>query len=223
MKNVLIVAPHADDETLGCGGTILRHIAAGDSVHWLLVTTMSGSASYTEQQISNRQSEIKKVAASYQFSSVIQLNFAPAMLDTLPKSQLIGTISNEISTLEPSIIYVPYRNDAHSDHEYVFDATLACCKSFRAPFVRQVLAYETMSETDFGFKPEDGGFRPNYYVDITDFLQQKLQILNIYSSEVAQFPFPRSEQALQALSMVRGSQCGVNAAESFMMLREIVK
>ena len=116
---------------------------------------------------------------------------------------------------------MPYRNDAHSDHAAVFDAAVACAKTFRYPSVRSVRVYETLSETEFGIRSDDPGFRPNLFIDISPFLEQKLKIMNIYASEMAEFPFPRSDTAIRAQASVRGSQSGVLAAEAFMLLKEI--
>lgn len=221
-KVVLVVAPHADDETLGCGGTILRFAQSGAQIHWLLVTGMAEHFGYTEKQVQKRLEEISLVAEKYGFAQVHQLNFKPAALDTMPKGELIGALSKVVSQVKPEEVFTVFRNDAHSDHEVVYDAVMSATKSFRYPFVKRVLAYETISETDFGMKPEDGGFRPNVFVNISDYLEQKLTILEVFESEVGEFPFPRSRIALEALARVRGAQCNHLAAEAFMLVKEIV-
>jgi LmbE family N-acetylglucosaminyl deacetylase len=221
MTKILVVAPHADDESLGCGGTILRHISEGDDVHWLLVTGMSQESGFTETQIKTRQEEIAQVHARYGFSDRHELNLPPAALETLPIGDIVSKISKVIKKIEPEIVYTVYRNDAHSDHEIVFDGVMSSTKSFRYPFVKRVLAYETISETDFGMKPEDGGFRPNVFNNISDFLEEKLDILEIFESEMGDFPFPRSKKALSALAQLRGVQSNCEAAEAFMLIKEI--
>ena len=220
-KNILIVAPHADDETLGCGGTILKLLAKGYSVHWLLVTGMSSLSGYKIESIDKRSDEIAKVTASYGFTSVTELGFPPAQLETLPKGDIIQAISSVICDIQPEQIFTAYRNDAHSDHEIVYDAVMAATKSFRYPFVKRVLAYETISETDFATKPEDGGFKPNVFIDIEPYIEMKLEILKIFESEIGIFPFPRSLEALNALAMLRGVQCNAKAAEAFMLIKGI--
>ncbi len=222
MKTALIVAPHADDETLGCGGTILKLVKQGYQVHWLLVTGMTESAGFSSVQIKIRKAEIKKVAKAYGFAATYELELPPASLDTLPKSDIIVPISSIVSRVKPSLVFTVYRNDAHSDHEIVFDAVMSATKSFRYPFIKKVMAYETMSETDFGLKPEDGGFRPTVYFDISKYLSRKLDILEMFESEIDDFPFPRSRIALEALAKVRGVQCNVEAAEAFMLIKEIL-
>jgi LmbE family N-acetylglucosaminyl deacetylase len=126
-----------------------------------------------------------------------------------------------VQKIKPDTLLVPYRNDAHSDHAAVFDAAVSCSKSFRYPSVRSVYVYETLSETEFGLRTDDPGFRPNLFVDISNFLEQKLQIMRMFEGEMLDFPFPRSETCIRAQAALRGSQAGVHAAESFMILKEI--
>jgi N-acetylglucosamine malate deacetylase 1 len=119
----------------------------------------------------------------------------------------------------PDEVLLPHRGDVHSDHRVVFDAAAACTKWFRYPSVRRVLAYETLSETDFALPPQDA-FVPNYFVDISGHLEAKIAALRIYESELGQPPFPRSVEAVRALATVRGAASGFHAAEAFQLLRE---
>lgn len=220
-KVILIVAPHADDETLGCGGIILRNIEAGAEVHWLIITSMKEEYGYTKEQVKKRKNEIAFAAKSYNFTQIHELGYQPAFLDTKPKGDIIGSISKIVNVVRPEEVYTVFRNDAHSDHEVVYDAVMSATKSFRYPFIKRVLAYETLSETDFGMKPEDGGFKPNVFFDISEHLEQKLNILEMFESEVGEFPFPRSRIALESLARVRGAQSNLLAAEAFMLIKEI--
>ena len=119
----------------------------------------------------------------------------------------------------PEEVFVPHRGDVHTDHQVVFDAVGACCKWFRYPSVKRVLAYETLSETEFGLNPQ-AGFQPNVFVDISLFMERKLELHKIYQSELGEFPFPRSETAVSALAQYRGATSGFEGAEAFMLLRE---
>lgn len=222
MKKVLVIAPHADDETLGCGGTILRYVEDGYEVHWLLVTSVAEQYGYSLNKVNERRQEIIVASEMYGLSSVYELGLRPAALDTVSKGELISGISKFINQIQPEEVYTVYRNDAHSDHEAVYDAVMAATKTFRYPFIKRVLAYETISETDFGMKPEDRGFRPNVFIGIGDQLERKLEILEIYESEIGEFPFPRSRMAVEALARLRGAQSNQMAAEAFMLLKEII-
>jgi LmbE family N-acetylglucosaminyl deacetylase len=220
MKNVVVVAPHPDDETLGCGGTLLRHKEQGDAVHWIIVTEMLEEHGFSPERIAARDREIQEVAERYAFQSVVRLGFPTTKLDEIPMSELVGKMSEAFQNIRPNILYVPYRGDVHTDHQYVFDAAVSCSKWFRYPYVEKILVYETLSETDFGMDPDTNGFRPNVYVDISRFLDQKLKIMQVYQSEIGEFPFPRSMETIRALASIRGSSGGFAASEAFMLLKE---
>ncbi|TRY30950.1 PIG-L deacetylase family protein [Aliiglaciecola sp. M165] len=220
MSKVLVIAPHPDDETLGCGGTLLKHRANEDELHWLIVTDMSASSDYSQYDKLKRQEVIENVTHEYNFLSRMQLSYSPASLDEIPKRELVGKISEAIQRVCPEILYIPYRNDVHSDHEVVFDASVAATKQFRMPSIQEILAYETLSETDFCLKPGNV-FSPNYYVNIDGFLEKKKTILSLYQSELGEFPFPRSLEAVDALAKVRGVQANVIASEAFMLLKKV--
>lgn len=223
MSDVLVIAPHADDEVLGCGGALLRHRAHGEQLHWLIVTDRKTTEGYSEAQVLRREEEIRRVRSAFGFSSVVRLGLTPAHLDALPLLDIVSGIGRAVKELAPSIVYLPFRGDIHSDHRVVFDAGVACTKWFRYPSVRRVLCYETISETDMGANPESLKFTPNYFVDIGVHLERKLEICSIYDSEMASFPFPRSPDAIRALAQVRGAACGAMAAEAFMLIRENVR
>ncbi|TPQ25230.1 PIG-L deacetylase family protein [Methylomonas sp. HW2-6] len=222
MTNVIAVAPHADDETLGCGGTLLRHARAGDRIHWLLLTKMTAEQGFSEARISARDREIAEVSRHYGFASVDVLDFPCTRLDSIAKGDLIAKISSVFQTLRPEVVYLPFRGDVHSDHAVAADAVMSCCKWFRNGTIKRILAYETLSETEFGIRPDTLGFRPNVFVNIEDYLEQKLEILQIFAGELGEFPFPRSIEALRALAMLRGATAGCQAAEAFVLLREII-
>jgi LmbE family N-acetylglucosaminyl deacetylase len=219
MKTVLCVAPHPDDETLGCGGTLLKHKAAGDKIHWVIATTIEGG-SYSESLQKKRRAEIAKVTKLYGFKSVTELGFQTTKLDEVPEGEFVARMGAAFKAVSPEIVYLPFAGDAHGDHKAVFAAAAACTKWFRYPSLRRVLAYETLSETDFALDPQDEAFRPNVFVDISKQLAKKLAILKTYSGELGKFPFPRSEKAVRAAAQVRGSAAGFTAAEAFMLLRE---
>lgn len=221
MAEVLVIAPHPDDETLGCGGTILKHVAQGDFIHWLIVTRMYPEDGFPQARIKARAAEIKKVAGAYGFRSVHELEFPSTKLDTLPLARLIIATSNVFAEVEPDVVYLPYPGDVHSDHRVVFEAASACTKTFRREKLKRVLSYETLSETDFSMNPGCGHFRPNIFLNIEQYLDRKIEIMSFYQGELFNFPFPRSEQALRSLAAVRGIVAGCKAAESFMLLKEI--
>jgi LmbE family N-acetylglucosaminyl deacetylase len=222
MSIVLCIAPHPDDETLGCGGTLLRHKHEGDEVHWLIVTTMDGSNKFTDEKKKTRATEIKNVAKAYDFKSFNQFKFLTTELDTLPVNSLITEISDYLKILEPEIIYLPFMGDIHSDHRMVFNAVTASSKSFRHPYIKVLRSYEILSETEFNIDPENEAFKPNLWIDINDYLEEKLEIMKMYKGEMCEPPFPRSEENLRALAKLRGSTANFHNAEAFITLKEYI-
>lgn len=220
METVLVVAPHPDDETLGCGGALLRHAEAGDALHWLIVTSMSKAAGYTAARAKARAAEISAVAKDYGFRSVRRLGLPPAGLDAVPLKDVVSKMAAAFKAVAPTVVYLPFPGDAHSDHRVAFEAGAACAKSFRAASVRRVLCYEAPSETDFGLDPTEAPFAPNVFVDISRHLDRKLAIMRRYAGELGAFPFPRSERAIRAAAAVRGGAAGLPAAEAFLLLKE---
>jgi len=215
----LVIAPHPDDETLGCAGTLLRRKSEGAELAWLIVTCIYGQDGITSDQTLSRDRKIADVAERLGIDHVYDLRLPTTRLDTLPFGELVGQFSTVFAAFRPEEVLVPHCSDAHSDHRLVFDAAAACTKWFRYPFVKRVLAYETLSETGFGLDPS-GAFQPNYFLDISNFLEQKLDVMIIYKSELGDFPFPRSLEAIRALAALRGASSGFAAAEAFQLLRE---
>lgn len=213
MEKVVVVAVHPDDETIGCGGTIIKHLNKGDEVHCILVT--KGNA---EQKVI-----WDKVKDTYLFTSVTELDFPE--LDLMDKSlnELIPPLSKAISVIQPQTIIIPNRSDAHSDHKAIFNAVASCTKAFRYPFIEKVLMMEVISETDFALPLPEGQFIANYYVDITKEFEKKQEILKIYESELLPYPQTRNLNTMQALNRYRGSQINAEYAEAFMNLKTIVR
>lgn len=221
MKEIMVIAPHPDDETLGCGGTLLHHKNTGDRIHWLIVTQLSELLGFSKENIELRHQEIQKVSERYEFESVHHLNFPTTQLETIPMKKWVEVLSSVFSLVKPEVIYLPYAYDVHSDHRIVFQAVSSSVKWFRSHFIRRILSYETLSETEFNLDPQ-GTFLPNVFVDIGPFLEKKIEIAKIYESEMGDFPFPRSLKAIESLAYFRGSMSGFRAAEAFMLLKERV-
>ena len=217
----MVVAHHPDDEVLGVGGTLLRRKAEGAKVAWLIVTNISVETGWSEEKVRERSDEINRVRELFGFDEVFMLNFPTTQLDRVPMSDLVKAVSDVFSLFQPTEVFVPHSSDVHTDHRIVFDAVASCTKCFRYPSIKRILAYETLSETDFSL---GGGecFRPNVFINISPFIKEKLRAMSIYSSEVGAFPFPRSNEAIQSLASLRGSASGCDAAEAFMLLKEIL-
>jgi len=219
MSKILIVAPHPDDETLGCGGTLFRHKAEGDDIYWVIITNISMDNGWSNKSVKIREVEIGNTAEKYGFTDVFNFCLPTTKIDTLPVFDLIEKITQVYKRIEPEIIYIPYTYDVHTDHQIVTKALQSTFKWFRYPYIKKVLMYETLSETNFSFI-NNIEFHPNVYVDISKYLNNKIETMKIFESELGEHPFPRSEKALRALATLRGTQSGYESAEAFQLVFE---
>lgn len=223
MSNILVVAAHPDDETLGVGGTLLKHKANGDMIYWLIITNISTLQGFSNERVNSRQIEIEKVNKLYNFNGLFMLNYPTMSLTGDSLISLIPKISEIFSKLKPEIVYTMNRSDAHSDHRIIFDAVAACTKSFRYPYIKRLLMYECISETEFAPSLPERIFQPNYFVDISDYFSSKLDIMKVYDSEIGLHPFPRSLKNIESLAIYRGASVGVEYAEAFQLVKFIDK
>ena len=221
MNRILVVAVHPDDETIGCGGTLLKHKKNGDEIYWCIVTSMYEENGFTAETVQRRDKEIETVARSYGFDGIECLGFATKALDVVPIRDLVEKFSKVIQEVKPHTVYLPFKNDVHSDHRVAFQAAYSCTKAFRSPFLKRILMMEVLSETEFVPAAKEDFFVPNVYVDMSDFMEKKLEIIECYKDELESHPFPRSARNIRALATLRGATAGVEYAESFMLLKEI--
>ena len=211
MRKLCVIAVHPDDETLGCGGTILKHLNAGDEVYCIFVT--GGN----EEQAKL----IKAVSDRYMFTKTYTLDLPELELGDISLNVIIPKISEAFNEIRPDTLFIPNRSDVHSDHRAVFDAVYSCTKSFRYPFIERIFMMEVISETDFAPALTESAFIPNYFVDITETYKQKAEILVIYESELLDYPNTRNLSTMESLNRYRGSQIGAEYAEAFVALKMI--
>jgi LmbE family N-acetylglucosaminyl deacetylase len=223
MANIIVISAHPDDEVIGAGGTLLKHAANGDNVHWLIITNVFEQDGFSRERVESRQLEIAEVAEKMGFVSTYKLDYPTMQLHSGTIIDMVPKISAIFTKVKPEVIYVMNRSDAHSDHRIVFDAVAACTKSFRYPFIKKVLMYECLSETEFAPALPEKAFVPNYFVDITSYMQKKLDVTKIYASELSAHPFPRSLDNISALAHFRGASVGVQYAEAFQLIKYIDK
>jgi len=219
-KRILIVSAHPDDEVIGCGGTILKHKEAGDEIFWLIVTNIKEEYGWEKEFVEKRQTEIKLVSELFGFKEYIKLDFATTLLDTIPMGDIVKAIAIVMKKVQPIEIYVVNRSDVHTDHKIVFQAVYSCTKNFRFPFIKKVLMYECISETEYAPALPENIFIPNTFIDITNFFKKKLEITKLYKSELMADVEPRSINGIEALARYRGSRIGVKYAEAFQLIFE---
>lgn len=223
MKNIVIISAHPDDEALGVGGTLLKHKAAGDNIFWIIATNISEKDGFDKERVSSRQKEIELVVDKLGIKQYYKLDYPTMQLSSSSLIKLVPDISEIFMETKPEVVYTLNRSDAHSDHRVLSDAVMACTKSFRYPFIKKVLMYECISETEFAPSLPEKVFMPNYFVDVTNYMNGKLDLLKIYDSEMGEHPFPRSERNVKALATFRGASVGVEYAEAFQLVKYIDK
>ncbi len=213
-KKILVIAPHPDDESIGCGGTILKYRKLGYEVNLAIFTKMP-AGKFSKKKIEIRKREILKIKSFYNFKNFIQLDYEASNLDNLPNAKIIQSIKEILNKYEPSKVYIPSIKDIHTDHVKISRCFLSCIKIFRHKYLKEVMAYETLSETNFNFSES---FCPNYFEEITSTLNSKIKAIQIYKSEIKKHPFPRSIESIKALAVLRGSQSGYKFAEAFELI-----
>jgi N-acetylglucosamine malate deacetylase 1 len=222
--NILILAPHPDDEILGCGGVIRRHVQQGDQVTICVLTNAARGApeAFHESAVECVRAEAKSAASRLGVDDLVFCDYPAPQLDQFPSYRLADGIRRLIADHATQTLYVPFQADLHVDHGAVFTAALVAARPMPGQTVRHVYCYETLSETEWAAPFASNAFLPMRYVNIEAQLADKLDAMACYSSQLREFPHPRSLEALRTLAAMRGSQCGCRAAEAFAVIREVV-
>lgn len=217
--NIVVLSPHPDDETLGAGGTLMRMKKEGNHIFWINVTDIVMGNIWSDMFVERRKHQIEGINKKYQFDGFYNLKYLPCSLENIDKGELIGKISECFTQIRPEWVILPNPGDAHTDHRIVYEAAMSCTKVFRYPYVKKITTMEIISETDFN---KDGkSFSPNYFVDITRFIDDKIETMKIYDTELGEVPFPRNLDAIKSLALIRGGTAGVKYAEAFKIVKWI--
>ena len=221
--NVLVISVHPDDETLGCGGTLLKYHAAGHKLFWL-IATKTHEPKWSAEIIERKSTEIEQVAEAYGMEQYFKLGFPTTLLDTVPQVDLIEGIRAVILKVKPQFVYLIHAGDVHTDHHAIFTATMSGLKLFHRNDlgVNRVLSFETLSSTEAAPPVSGRAFVPNVFSDITPYLERKIEIMGLYQTEAHSDPLPRGPSAIRALARYRGAAVGVEYVEAFMLLHEFI-
>jgi len=217
--NILVIAPHRDDEMLGVGGTIIKRKAAGDTVSVCVVTAKEGGE-WGPLTIRVHK-EMEEVFRFCGVDHYYGLPFAPVILEGYPRKEINKAIYDVIQDVQPEEVYIPHWGDMQKDHQIVTEAAMVSLRSKHGFPVQRIYAYETLSETGIHYPSTEKAFIPNVYVDITDVLEKKKSALRLYHSQIGEYPDLRSVEAIEALAKFRGATVNVKAAEAFVLIREV--
>lgn len=213
MKTVLVCAAHGDDEILGVGGSIARYSNAGCFV-CVCIATKPWEPDWTKSYIKNKELEIIKAHQVLDVKKTEFFGLKTVLLDTTPFKHLCDAFIHLVRKYEPDIMYIPHRGDLNLDHRIVHDACLVAARPRQDVPIPKLLAYETLTETEWGTAP----FVPNYYVNISDTIETKLKAMKAYASELKP---PRTIENIKAAAKKRGAEVNVKFAEAFLLIREV--
>ena len=217
---VLVIAPHPDDEIIGVGGTIAKRANDGDEVY-VCVVTKGKPPIFNDEFIEQGRKECRKADKKLGVKETIFLDFPAVMLETVPRYEFNGKISEVVNSIKPDEVYIPHRGDMQIDHQMVVDAAMVAVRPRGNNYPKRVYAYETLSETGWNIPNTVNEFIPTVYEDITDTYEVKLEAMAIFESQLSVFPEARSIGAIEALAKYRGATVSVKVAEAFSLVREV--
>jgi len=220
MNSILVIAAHSDDEVLGCGGTIAKHVNNGDLVFVTFMTDGVSSRSDVDssEKVSVRSRAADKALAVLGVKDIYQLNFPDNKMDTIPLLDVTQALEKVIDKIQPSVIYSHFSNDLNIDHRLTHQAVMTACRPQSWSSVKKILSFEVLSSTEWN-SPSQPQFIPNYIVDISNCWDRKLAALKCYEDEMRVFPHSRSYKCVEALAVLRGATHGFDKAEAFSVER----
>ena len=220
-ERVLVVAAHADDEALGCGGAMARHSDNGDTVDVVFVA--DGVTGRGDEKLDERHASALRACSILGANEPVFLDFPDQKLDTLSFLQIVQAIEPLIQRIGPTIIYTHHGGDLNLDHRIVHQAVLTALRPMPSSTYKAIYAFEVSSSTEWASSAIGEGFRPDYFVAIETTIDRKIEALHAYGQEMRDFPHSRSYDAVRALAVVRGSSVGLPSAEGFVTLRSIAR
>jgi LmbE family N-acetylglucosaminyl deacetylase len=222
--SVLCVVAHPDDEVIGVGGTLARHAADGDDVHICIlsdgVTSRYDDTDAADGEIEQRRQRARRAADT--LGATVSLHgFPDNSFDTVPLLNIVRTIEAEISDHSPDVVYTHHYGDLNVDHELTCRATITATRPLADSNIDRVLAFETLSASEWSVPSPDNAFQPTSFVTISDQLATKTDALSVYETELREPPHPRTVDTIRKNAEVYGSKAGVPAAEPLELLREV--
>ena len=224
-KSTLIIAAHPDDEVLGCGGTIAKLASEGVLVHvaFLADGVFSRASGQKDQQIElkDRRTAAQQACNILGVKSVSFGDFPDNKMDVSPLLDIVKAVEELISKHQPDTLFTHHCGDVNIDHRRIHEAVVAACRPQNGHPVKKILTFEVASSTEWQLPYSAPSFLPNYFVDISSTSDKKLAALDLYVKELRPWPHPRSRRAVEHLAHWRGATIGVEAAEAFMLGRQL--
>ena len=224
MSRVFVIAAHPDDEILGVGGTVVKHVNKGDEVY-ALVLGEGQTSRWQKREMAD--AEVLKSLHEDSYKSAKVIGFKEIFFESLPDNRfdsvtlldVVKIIEKYIEDLKPDIIYTHHSGDLNVDHRVTHQAVLTASRPFGDYSVRQIYGFQTVSATEWNFGSRENAFYPQKFVDITDTFEVKCNAMKEYKSELREFPHPRSLKMLKSVAEVWGATVGLEKAEAFEVIR----
>lgn len=221
-KTVLVIAAHADDEALGCGGTLAKHVAQGDSVY--VVFLADGVTSRSE--VTPVEQELRNAAAAHALDILgvkqsFMLGFPDNRMDSIPLLEIVQKLESVLEQVKPHVVYTHHHGDLNIDHRIAHQAVMTACRPVPGTSVKEIYTFEVLSSTEWN-TPGLTPFIPNVFVDISEYLDIKIQAISAYAMEMRDAPHSRSMVNIQQQAGYRGYSMGLYSAEAFSLIRMIL-
>jgi N-acetylglucosamine malate deacetylase 1 len=226
-SKILIVAAHPDDEVLGCGASMAKWSNLGHDVNVLIMAEGATSRDNKRnrkkraKELSILSESAKQSAMILGINSIQLLNYPDNRMDSVDFLEVVKSVENQIEIFKPNLVLTHHAGDLNIDHRIIHQAVITACRPIKGHSVKRILSFEVPSATDWQSPNYGRPFVPNWFEDINDTLSLKLKALDLYKSEMQEWPNARSIKALEYLARWRGSTVGCEAAEAFMLIREI--
>lgn len=219
---LLVIAPHPDDEVLGCGGLMRRLSREGHRVH-VAIVTKGWEPLFPKAQVEQVREEAKAANQRLGVHDLEFMDLPVTKLAQLPEHELNAALTDLLDRSQPDWVMLPFRGDVHEDHRQLFDAAMVALRPLPERLaIRKIFCYETLSETHWNAPGIDAAFVPNVFTEITRDLPAKLDAMRCYQSQLKPAPNARSLAAIEALARFRGTSVHCEAAEAFMLVRELL-
>jgi N-acetylglucosamine malate deacetylase 1 len=216
---VLVIAAHMDDEVLGVGATIAKHVEAGDDVRICIVCMRAYDHKFDPEVQREEKAAAARAAEILGYRHIDYLDLRDELLDD-KLLDVIVPLEDCVMSVRPDIVYTHHRGDSNQDHRAVFHATQIACRPISSHKIRRLLCYEVPSSTDIAPPVPEYAFQPNYWVDVSRHLDRKIEAMRAYVREMKEFPHPRSAKGIEVLAQKRGMEIGMTAAEAFLSIRD---
>lgn len=225
--NILVVAAHPDDEVLGCGASMAKWSNAGIEVHIVILSEGATSRDAVRSRDA-RSEELSALAQAAQTSgrilgaaSVQLLDFPDNRMDSINRLDIIKTVERQIEAVKPEIVITHHAGDVNIDHQLIHQAVVTACRPQPKHAVRRLLAFEVASSTEWQTPGSKSAFQPNWFEDVSNTIDLKIKALEAYALEMRPWPHSRSIKAVEHLARWRGASVGTEAAEAFILMREL--